>query len=60
MDGGVIFKAILIGISLAVATLSSLGVLKWRHDNKVEELAEEIVKAETGLDIDLSPDSPEE
>lgn len=29
-------------------------------DNVVEEISEEIIKAKTGQDIDLSPNSPEQ
>lgn len=28
-------------------------------DNKVEEILEDVIKHETGADIDLTPDSPE-
>jgi len=31
-----------------------------KTDNIVEETAEKIIKAKTGIDIDLSPDTPEE
>jgi hypothetical protein len=33
---------------------------KYPHDNVIEEAAEEVIKSETGLDIDLTPSSPEE
>ena len=29
------------------------------NDNSIEEISEEIIKQETGLDIDLSPNAPE-
>lgn len=32
---------------------------KWVHDNPMEEKVEEVVKEATGLDIDLTPTSPE-
>ena len=33
---------------------------KWYPaDNIIEELAEEVIEAKTGLDLDLSPNSPE-
>lgn len=28
-------------------------------DNPIEETVEEVIKSETGLDLDLTPDSPE-
>ena len=44
--------AILIGIA-------SHKIIKMEEDNIVEEIAEEIVESQTGLDIDFTPDSPE-
>jgi len=32
---------------------------KYPQDNIVEEIAEGVIRAETGLDIDLSPMTPE-
>lgn len=29
-------------------------------DNPIEELVEQVIKEQTGLDIDLTPDSPDE
>ena len=34
-------------------------ILEIDDDNPVEELAEEIIKAQTGIDIDLTPESEE-
>lgn len=31
----------------------------FKQDNPVEEVAEEVIKAKTGLDVDLTPNSPE-
>lgn len=31
----------------------------WKPDNPVKEVSEEIIKHETGVDLDLSPFSPE-
>lgn len=31
----------------------------FREDNIIEEVAEEILKKETGIDIDITPNSPE-
>lgn len=32
---------------------------QYPQDNVVEEIVEEVIKAETGVDIDLTPDSQE-
>lgn len=57
MEPTLIYKMLIVSASLIV------GVGSWvffkKEDNPVEELAEEIIKQETGLDIDLSPQSPE-
>ncbi len=34
-------------------------VTKAPDDNPIEEIAEEVIEKETGVDIDLSPNSPE-
>lgn len=39
--------------------LSSVYFLKMKSDNPIEEIAEEVIKNETGADVDLSPTSPE-
>lgn len=54
----------LIGINLTVLSLILVGCglalwEKYPQDNIVEEVAEEVVKAKTGLDIDFSPQTPE-
>lgn len=52
-----------IKISLVVASIISFGVghyyYKLADDNVVEEIAEMVIKQECGIDIDLTPDSPE-
>lgn len=47
---------VVVGIAAAAAVISScfLG-----PDNPVEESAEAVIKEQTGLDLDLSPSSPE-
>lgn len=47
-----------------VAGAASIGYLshktfKLSEDNLIEEVAEEIIEDQLGLDVDLSPDSPE-
>jgi len=54
-----LWKGCLIAGALLIAAASSLGILKWKHDNPIEETAEMIVYRETGLNIDLSPSDPD-
>ena len=45
---------------LAFLFISGCSAFKgYTPDNPAEEFVEEIIKAETGLDLDLSPGSPE-
>lgn len=49
-------------VSVIVAIASVVGCLSYYiggSDNQVEEACEEIIKIETGEDIDLSPGTPE-
>lgn len=60
MDFNLIWKGCLIVGSIIIAAASAFGLITWRHDNRVEELAEYIVRQQTGFDIDLSPTSPDQ
>ena len=44
-----------------IALLSGCGAIRnwYIPDNIVEEFVEEVIEAKTGLDLDLSPGSPE-
>ncbi len=45
---------------LILVVIIGLGsVYFYGDDNTVEEISEEILKEETGIDIDLTPSSPE-
>jgi len=57
---GIIEILIPILITLAAASIG-IGYSLWskKPDNVIEELCEEVIKKQTGFDIDLSPDSPE-
>ncbi|HNU60724.1 MAG TPA: hypothetical protein PKL04_00840 [Methanofastidiosum sp.] len=45
---------------LILVVIIGLGsVYFYGDDNVVEEISEEIIKQETGIDIDLTPSSPE-
>jgi hypothetical protein len=54
---------VLIGFLIALgAGLFALGYTYFFHapkNNEVEKIAEEIIKDETGLDVDLSPETPD-
>lgn len=39
---------------------STFKYLKMDQDNQVEEFCEEIIEKQIGIDIDLSPETPEE
>jgi hypothetical protein len=49
--------------AIVAVCLGAVGVVKyglrWKDDNKVEELAEYVIKEETGADLDLTPNTPE-
>lgn len=53
-----ILSIVIVAISLTVGLVSRRFIKK--PDNPIEEIAEEVIKEETGVDIDLSPDSPED
>jgi len=47
-------------IAMLSAIVASCSYFSWYpQDNVVEEIVEELIKKETGIDIDLSPFSPE-
>ena len=55
-----IFKLIIAGAAALVGIGSYLiGPFKGKQDNIVEKVAEEVIKIETGEDIDLSPGQKE-
>ena len=55
-DGG---SLLVVGI-LVVALVAGYVSTRWLgNDNPVEEAAEEVIESQTGMDIDLSPDSKE-
>ena len=55
MDINLIWKASLVAAALAAVGIAHY-VFKAKDDNPVEQLAEEVIKDETGLEIDLTPD----
>ncbi len=55
-DAGLIVLVIVITTCVVAGTLSGIF---WYKDNPIEETAEAIIKQETGVDIDLTPSTPE-
>lgn len=58
-----IWTIIQIGLIVAAAAVVGIGSrMRWPglpDDNKIEEAAEEVIRQETGLIIDLTPESEE-
>lgn len=57
---------ILIGATIAAVAILGIGVYEhfaerdiYKDDNSAEEAVESVIKAQTGLDVDLSPMSKE-
>lgn len=46
-------------VTAAVGGLVSRFVFKKKPDNFVEEFAEKVIKDQTGVNVDLSPDNPD-
>lgn len=47
-------------IVLAAIIIGLLSAYFWYHDNPIEEKSEEIIKEQIGVDVDLTPKTPEE
>jgi hypothetical protein len=56
MDFNIPWKAIIVAAALVVG-LGSAYVFKMKQDNPIEQISEEVIKEETGVDIDLTPTS---
>ena len=46
-------------IILAAIIIGLLSAYFWYQDNPIEETSEEIIKEQTGVDVDLTPKTPE-
>lgn len=58
-----LLKTIIYSRYFIVAAAIIVGLLSayfWYQDNPVEETSEQIIKEETGIDIDLTPKTPEQ
>lgn len=54
-----IIKIVFITVAIAVGTVVSIFVPKHKHDSAAEEVTEHIIHIMTGVDVDLTPNSPE-
>lgn len=55
MKVGIVLVLIL-GIALYYA---SYAITDYKHDNPLEEIIEKVIEKNTGITVDLSPESPE-
>ncbi|WPX99505.1 hypothetical protein Megpolyxen_01396 [Candidatus Megaera polyxenophila] len=46
-------------VVLAAIIIGLLSAYFWYQDNPVEEISEEVIEEQTGINIDLSPETPE-
>lgn len=46
-------------VAAASIIIGAASIHYWGSDNPVEECAEEVFKAQTGIDVDFSPGTPE-
>lgn len=55
-EGGLLVLIVIVSLCVVggIASTFFLG-----HDNPVEETAEDIIKEKTGVDVDLTPSTPE-
>ena len=54
MDRADIIKIVILCVAIVLGLISRVWLPK---DNPVEQVAEEVIKVETGADIDLSPEN---
>jgi len=50
---------IVVIVGSLILGIGSVYVFKMPKDNPVEEIAEEVIKSQTGVDVDLTPSSTE-
>jgi len=58
MNSSLLLKVAIVLGAVIIGIISTY-VFKLKKDNPAEEIAEEVIKQETGIDIDLSPESSE-
>ena len=59
MNVAAFFKMLLYPLLFITTTITKMIWKNYPDDNPVEEVAEMIIKQETGEEVDLTPDSPE-
>ena len=59
MEFAKIIKALLYPFLFMSTTITKWFWPEYPDDNPVEEVAEMVIKEETGLEVDLTPESPE-
>ena len=58
-----LLKTIIFSRYFIIAAVIIIGLLSayfWYHDNPVEEISEKVIEEQTGINIDLTPQTPEE
>ncbi len=53
------FSFLIVIIIVSVAVVGYISTKFLGDDNPVEEIAEEVIESQTGVDVDLTPNSPE-
>ena len=59
MIDGLFVAKILLVVAAALTGVATYKKFGMKKDNPVEQLAEKIIKEQTGIDIDLSPEDKE-
>lgn len=50
----------ILSAALGICVIAGGYLFKLKNDNIIEQLSEQVIKEETGIDIDLSPDEVED
>jgi hypothetical protein len=58
-DFGSILIIVIISAGVMIALIDTISDAAWPDDNPIEEIEEQLIEDITGLDIDLTPDTPE-
>lgn len=59
MDWSWIWKIAILTGALLVGVATRFGILKWKNDNYIEEVAEQVIESQTGVQVDLTPATPD-
>jgi hypothetical protein len=58
MDLNILYKALIVAAALVVG-LGSTYIFKMKQDNLIEEIAEDMIKEQTNVDLDMTPTTKE-